>query len=212
MRIKKLIHLIWIGDESKMPKECIYSWIKKNPEFKVKLWGNKDLENQNWFLKDFIKPWISKEINGAADIMRWEILYKYGVIAIDADSICLNPIDDWLLESDLFAAWENELERPSLIATGAMGAVKKNWFINSIIEEIIADENLFEGKAWKKVGPLRLTNTYKKIGKNCITIYPSHYFYPVHFTGNKYSGSGISFAKQAWGSTRNSYGNLFSYK
>lgn len=208
MTIEKIIHLIWIGDESKMPKDCIYSWIIKNPEFKVKLWGNEDLEKRNWFFKEQIQCWITKEINGAADIMRWEILYKYGGIALDADSFCLNPLEDWLLQTDLFSVWENELERPGLIATGAIGAIKKHWFINEIIKDIVEDKNLLGDLAWKKVGPLRLTTTYKKAGKNCMTIYPSHFFYPNHFTGNRYSGSGISFANQAWGSTRNSYGKL----
>lgn len=32
-------------------------------------------------------------INSKTDIMRWEILYEYGGIFIDADSICLNPFD-----------------------------------------------------------------------------------------------------------------------
>ncbi len=208
MKIEKIIHLIWIGDQSKMPKECIFSWITKNPEFKVKLWGNEDLEKEHWFFQELIQSWISKEINGAADIMRWEILYKYGGIALDADSFCLNPLEDWLLKSDLFSVWENELERPGLIATVAMGAIKKHWFIHEVIKDIFEDKALLHDLAWKKVGPLRLTNTYKRVGRNCMTIYPSHFFIPNHFTGNKYSGSGISFANQAWGSTRNSYGKL----
>ena len=31
--------------------------------------------------------------NGAADIIRWEILQNYGEIFIDADSICIEPFD-----------------------------------------------------------------------------------------------------------------------
>ena len=30
--------------------------------------------------------------NGKADILRWEILFKYGGIFVDADSICIETI------------------------------------------------------------------------------------------------------------------------
>lgn len=208
MTIEKFLHFIWIGDESKIPKECINTWINKNPEYKVKIWRNKDLDNDNWHLKNLITKWMSKEINGAADIMRWEILYKYGGVALDADSLCIKPLEDWLLNCELFAAWENELARPGLIATGALGAVKGHWFIKTLIKDILEDKDLLNDMAWKKVGPLRLTKTYNNIGQNLMTIYPSHFFFPNHFTGIKYSGNGISFADQAWGSTRNNYDNL----
>ena len=38
-----------------------------------------------------------EEINGQADIIRWEILYEYGGFFQDADSICVEPIDNDML-------------------------------------------------------------------------------------------------------------------
>ena len=40
-----------------------------------------------------------EEINGKADIIRWEILYEYGGVFVDADSICIEPIDDHLINT-----------------------------------------------------------------------------------------------------------------
>jgi len=37
--------------------------------------------------------------------MRYEILFNEGGIALDADSLCLRPLEDWLLEPAAFAAW-----------------------------------------------------------------------------------------------------------
>ena len=34
-----------------------------------------------------------EEINGKADIIRWEILYHYGGLFVDADSICIESFD-----------------------------------------------------------------------------------------------------------------------
>ena len=54
----------------------------------------------------------SRELNGVADIMRYEILFNEGGIALDADSLCLRPLEDWVLEPAAFAAWEHEHIRP----------------------------------------------------------------------------------------------------
>lgn len=36
---------------------------------------------------------------GKADIMRYEILYKYGGIYLDADSLCLESLDEFFLKT-----------------------------------------------------------------------------------------------------------------
>jgi len=66
----------------------------------------------------------SRELNGVADIMRYEILFNEGGIALDADSLCLRPLEDWVLEPAAFAAWEHEHIRPGLIAAAALVAAK----------------------------------------------------------------------------------------
>lgn len=206
--IEKQINIIWIGDQSKRPNDCIQSWIDKNRQYKVRVWSDTDLQNEIWETKSCIDKWYKKEINGAADIMRWEILYKYGGIAVDADSICVNPLEDWLLKAEAFSCWENEIERPGLIACGFMGCQKKNIFVKQIIESIINDSTITSGAAWEKVGPLLLTKMHKLKKYANLTIYPSHFFIPKHYTGIEYTGEGIIFAKQAWGSTNKNYGDL----
>jgi mannosyltransferase OCH1-like enzyme len=203
-----MIHIIWIGDQSKRPDECISSWRTQNPSYEFRLWGNDALKNEGWILAKEMRQLLHREINGVADVMRWEILYKYGGLAFDADSICIRPLEDWLLEPEVFAVWENELARPGLIACGALGATPKHSLIGQIIKDIHSDPDITSDMAWKKVGPLRLTETWRKHMYSGLTIYPSHYFIPSHFSGVTYSGTGTVFAKQAWGSTRKSYGDL----
>ena len=55
-----------------------------------------------------------------------EILYKYGGIYIDADSICIEPIDNLLNKYKAFATYENELTRKGLVANGNMGFLKEH--------------------------------------------------------------------------------------
>ncbi len=63
-------------------------------------------------------------------------------------------------------------------------------------------------RAWKTVGPQRLTDSYRKYGYSPLRIYPSHYFIPRHFTGTAYAGKDPVYADQLWGSTLRSYDEI----
>ncbi len=205
MPISKVMHVVWIGDESKRPDRNIRTWAALNPGYELRLWGNEEVRTHTWFLTDLINQWGRREINGAADIVRWEILFRYGGLAFDADSACVRPLEDWLLEPDGFAVWENEILRPGLMATGAMGFAPNHFLVGSILKDIAADPQPFSGKAWQKLGPQRLTDTVRRMNFVNMTVYPSHYFLPRHHTGLEYTGSGHVFATQDWGSTFRSY-------
>jgi mannosyltransferase OCH1-like enzyme len=204
--IPKALHFVWVGDESLRPDKCIETWEKLNPSYTIKVWGNKELE-QGWHNAHHMKDMWDRELNGVADMMRYEILYAHGGITLDADSVCVRPLEDWLLEPKEFACWENEHARPGLVAAGYLGSEPQSPFFGQIVNDIHNEPTVTDKMAWETVGPLRVTQTWKKYNYP-ITIYPSHYFIPEHFTGAKYTGSGHVFAEQLWGSTKNSYGNL----
>jgi len=143
-----------------------------------------------------------RELAGVADLMRYEILLDEGGITIDADSRCLRPLDDWLLEHDPFACWENELARPGLISNAFFGASSANPLIASIIDEILAAPTLVDRMAWEATGPLRLSKCVQRLQYTDLTIFPSHFFIPNHFTGLRYTGPGRVYCDHQWYSTR----------
>lgn len=204
--IPKKLHFVWVGDESKCPHNCIQSWKDLNPDYEVKVWGNKELE-KGWHNAHHMSQMWNRELNGVADIMRYEILYSEGGITLDADSVCVRPLEDWLLEPKEFACWENEHARPGLVAAGYLGSVPQSPFFGQIVNDIHNESTVIDKMAWETVGPMRVTNTWKKYNYP-ITIYPSHYFIPQHFAAPPYTGSGQVFAEQLWGSTKNSYDQI----
>lgn len=206
--IPKIIHIIWIGDDSIRPDNCIQTWIDMNPSWCIKIWGNEDLKTYGWHNAHHMKSMFSKEINGVADMMRWEILYNEGGLLVDADSSCCAPLDEWLLDLEAFACWENEICRPGLIAAGYVGTVPENPFFGQIIQDIKSEPSVISDMAWKTVGPLRLTQSHKKYSYTNLTILPSHFFIPEHFSGIKYTGTGKVYAQQYWGSTKKIYQEL----
>ncbi len=206
--IPKLIHFIWVGDQSKCPTNCMESWREHNPDWEFILWGNDELNSLQWHNKRHMMAMAERELNGVADMMRWEILHANGGILVDADSIALRPLDDHLLDCPAFACWENEIARPGLIAAGYVGAMPNDPFIKQIVKDIAAEPSVVHDMAWKTVGPQRLTDSYRKYGYSQMRIYPSHYFIPQHFTGLRYEGTDPIYAHQLWGSTRDSYDEI----
>lgn len=206
--IPKRIHFIWVGDESKRPDNCIDSWRALNPGWEIEVWGNAELEANEWANRAHMTAMYDRELNGVADMMRWEILHALGGIVVDADSVALRPLDDHLLDCEAFACWESEIARPGLIAAGYFGSVAGNAFLKRIIDDIAAEPSVVHDMAWKTVGPQRLTDAYRRYGYSKLRIYPSHYFIPQHFTGLTYEGSDPVYAHQLWGSTHGSYDDI----
>ena len=198
--IPKRLHFIWIGDESKIPFKCINTWMEKNPGYTIKIWGNNAVQANNWKnyrqLHDML---IKKDFAGAADVMRYEILFNEGGIYIDADSICLKPLEDWLLDCNAFAVYEQEHMRNNLIANGFIGSVPQSEAMRLCIEEVATKDCTENKLAWLITGPLLITDVFFK-KKADLTVYPSHFFMPKHHTGYESNVTGHRFADHIWGS------------
>lgn len=202
MSIPKIIHQIWVGDQSKRPQKMMDTWKEKNPTWEYRLWTEENmpkLRNQPQF--DAIK-----ELAGKADILRYELLYNYGGFFIDADSICVNPLDDFFVENEAFCCWENEKVRPGLMCNGYLACTRNNKLLDEMIWEIRGFNpaklaELPNLTAWQVVGPKFLTEMTRRLQYEQIKIYPSHYFLPKHYTGEEYRGDDKIYSEQYWGST-----------
>jgi mannosyltransferase OCH1-like enzyme len=202
--IPRVLHFVWIGDERRRPDNCIDTWRTLNPGFRVRVWGNREYVRTRWVNRAHMEEMRRQELCGVADMMRYEILVRHGGVALDADSVCVRPLEDWLLEPAEFACWENEHVRPGLIAAGCLGSVPGSPFFRAVIADIRKDKSVTRDRAWRTVGPGRLTRVWTKT-RSSMTVYPSHYFYPAHLTGLRYAGRGPVFAEQLWASTYGHY-------
>jgi hypothetical protein len=196
------------------------TWKDKNPEFEYILWNEERIDSELSLMCQREIEMI-EEINGKADIIRWEILFKYGGIFIDADSICVEPIITFynynLQGVSAFATFENEALREGLIATGTMGFTPNHVLCKDIIDWVQTDDGhrfIGEYKAWYSVGPALLTrmlNTGKYID---FAVFPSFTFLPIHFTDdeskNAYIGHKRVYGYQLWGTAKNSYDTINS--
>jgi mannosyltransferase OCH1-like enzyme len=185
------------------------TWKNKNPDFEYILWTEEEFVKRNFKFQCSEQIETIKEIAGKADIIRLELLYHYGGVFLDADSICIEPLDDHLMEQKAFCAYENEEKRPGLVANGTIAFPPKHPLCRDAIHWILDKRNLKSiqtNHAWTTVGPTLLTNLLPKFKD--VTIFPSYYFIPIHFTGVSYSGHGKVYAYQEWGSTKQNYDKM----
>jgi len=183
------------------------TWEEKNPDFEYIHWNESQFKKRNMKFKCQKRINQMTEWNGKADIMRWEILYKYGGVFLDADSICIEPIDDILLSKPCFAGYEHEKLRKGLVATGTMGFPPKHELVNGAIE-FIKNNEIHTDMAWKTVGPGLLTNLYNTNKYKDLHIFPSYTFLPIHHSGAEYKSHGKIYAFQEWASTYRKYDDL----
>jgi hypothetical protein len=206
--IPKIIHQIWIGPKQ-APTEMMCTWPAKHPEFTYMLWDEKRIQEQDAIFTCQGQVEKMEEWCGKADILRWEILYMYGGVYIDADSVCVEPLDNRISSLNAFACYEQEKRRPGLIAVGVMGFPAKHPIVAAAVDFIRTNpvSNKETGKrAWQSTGPMLLTQLYNAGLQNTITILPSYTFLPVHTTKETYAGHKKVYAYQHWGSTFNMYG------
>ena len=143
-----------------------------------------------------------RELNGVADLMRWEILYNEGGFVVDADSVCRRPLEPWLFEGEAMASWENELVRPGLIAAGYVATVPENPFIGQIILDLQNTPRVDDRMAWQSVGPLFPTERPPSLSGTAIHRRPAFSATsssPRHFTGTEYAGLGPGFRRPGVG-------------
>ena len=207
--IPKSLNFIWVGNPELQPDACIRTWIDQHPGWSVRVWGNDDLAKRIWATGRHVQTMIrERQWCGVADLMRWELLLEFGGVFLDADSVCLSSLPEEFLEGEAFACWENELDRPGLIATGYLGAGPGNPLIARIVQELVETPSVVGQEAWMATGPKRLSDAWRRYGYDRLTILPSHYFIPRHYSGRVYQGGGLVYADQFWGSTNRGYEQL----
>ena len=150
-RIPKKLHVIWVGDEAKCPSPWIQTWKDMHPTWEFRQWGNAELDGLPWRSKRQMDRFrASGHWEGVADLMRYEILYEHGGVYVDADSVCVRPLDDWLLDVPMFAMWESEQHRPGLIANAFIGSIPRHHILQMIVDSIARMDKPAWRRDWRK--------------------------------------------------------------
>jgi mannosyltransferase OCH1-like enzyme len=126
MNIPKIIHIIWISPNTFPYEENLKNYKEKHPTWEIRFWTDENLpklKNQKIYNK--LNIYTVK-----ADLLRLEILAKYGGVYVDADSVCIRPLDD-LIENETCFFTTNHKGK---IEINFMGCIVKDETISYLVE------------------------------------------------------------------------------
>ena len=94
------MHHVWLG--RKIPKqltECMRTCYEKHPTWKHKLWTYHHVPTEIVMFREEYKM-FDKNVGRRSDLLRLEILYRYGGLYLDTDVECVKPVDELLKNYD----------------------------------------------------------------------------------------------------------------
>lgn len=127
--IPRIIHYCWFGGKDK-PKEvvqCIESWKKYLPEYKIMEWNenNFDINEANRYVRG---AYECKKWAFVSDYVRLLVLYHYGGVYFDTDVEVFQSFDT-LLKNSCFMGFESR----DYVASAVIGCEKGNKLIETFL-------------------------------------------------------------------------------
>jgi len=181
LKIPKIIHQIWLG--SPVPESFIAlqnSWIEKHigREWSYKLWTDEDVESFGLYNQEFYDETDNYGVK--SDILRWEIIYRYGGVYVDMDYECLASLDSFHYTYDFYTALQPLDTLFVQLGAALFGSRPGHPILKHCIETIKDDWHLHG--APKKTGPVHFTKSFYACANqngNKDIAFPAFYFYPL---------------------------------
>jgi hypothetical protein len=145
-----MIHFVWLGP-APLPAAIFGSWRRHHPDWEIVVWDESRLKGLKLHLREFYSLLRTKRYNQRSDVLRLEILYRYGGVYVDSDILCINRIPD--LEADFFSV----VEKKGLVSNAFMGAVKGYPLLLDMLRQM---EHTWvpDLPVWKTTGPQFVTD------------------------------------------------------
>lgn len=183
LRIPKIIHQIWLGGEFPEKFHKISQvWKDLHADWQYILWTDKNIQklfplyNQKFFDE-------SVNLGEKSDILRYEIVYRFGGLYVDIDFECIKPFDTLSYFYDFYAGIE-PLDASPLIVGNAFFASSANHAILKYCIETIKDFR-HEKEITGRTGPWHLTRSImricKKLHQDSVIFLPSSFLYPLKY-------------------------------
>ncbi|MBS0656453.1 MAG: hypothetical protein JSR46_11805 [Verrucomicrobia bacterium] len=192
-KIPKVIHQIWLGPKSPPSYYRKFSteWKQAHPDWEYHLWTDANIKDFDFELRDLFDN--STNYGEKADILRCELLYRYGGLYVDTDFECMGPFDELVERYDFFAGIEPPHEIPEssrvlLVSDALVGSVPGHPVLKRWKEHIRKKWYQAENECFDPIEKvlIRTFFTFGKAVEECIEtgeycniIFPSTYFYPI---------------------------------
>ncbi len=184
--IPKIIHLIWLGPKKPpaITATCLKSIKEYLPDWEVKLWRDDDVPP----LKLVNKKYYDEETNFAAksDILRYELLYRFGGVYIDVDIELIKCLDAFNHRYDFYAGLEAS-DSEAFVGNSIIASAPGHPILKCAIDQIKDHRTeLVDWKVVERTGPKHFQQAVFEGGKICdqskVMVFPKSFFYPINFS------------------------------
>ncbi len=186
----KTIHYIWLGGKKKphVIRQCIKSWRKFFPGWDIKEWNE---SNVNLDINRYCRQaYDARKYAFASDVLRFDILYRYGGIYFDTDVKVLKSFAPLMEQCDAFSGFENECVAPGLVL---YSKEPNNPLFAQMLKSYEEREFLTKANGYDlKTVVQQFTEILIEHGLVCnntlqtvdgFTVFPKEYFCPADYSG-----------------------------
>jgi mannosyltransferase OCH1-like enzyme len=181
------------------------SWKRFHPDWKSILWTNNnvtdlpfsvifdeirlinDVKIMNICAYQDAQTWA-----GRSNVVRLEVIYRYGGVYLDTDFLCHKPIDNIIAGLDYFTVEQDE----EFVNNAIFGAVAGHPFISDLISSLQRVRKDTKHCFEIATGPHLFTEQLKRVEEQIIL--PSHFFYPISYKGYYSQKDYESYATHMW--------------
>jgi len=178
--IPKIIHQIWLGGP--LPEQdriLIETWKKFHPDWEHRLWTDKDVENFDLYNRELYDR--SNNYREKANILRLEILNKFGGLYVDTDFECLKSFDVLNENYDFYTSLAPMDEGRIYLTNGLFASIPGHPILQYCIKLLSYTKNLKMVILRSGVYPFTksVIDSMKKFELENTIVFPASYFYPV---------------------------------
>jgi len=209
LRIPKLMHHIWFGVPfSQEFKRLRKTWLDRHTDWTFIFWTDRPINDPDAYcvysfqeLEVVLEQGMHKRIvvdvhalefdnrymfdatknyGERSDILKWEVVYRYGGVYIDTDFECYQPLDPLHELFDFYTGLQ-PLDTGRVQLGAALFAAHPH---HTILARCVSDARPGSGPIVIRTGPIHFTHCLVKaigtaLGRNIVL--PSSYFYPCGY-------------------------------
>lgn len=182
LKIPRIIHRIWLG-KNPMPDDFVAwgrSWERHHPDWEFRLWTDDNLPPlRNAKLLDTLQSF-----SGKSNVIRYEILARFGGVYVDTDFECLRNLEPLLDEVDCFTAFCKDVPfengRFPLANTAIIGCTPGHPFLQDLVANIEANVRSLppDVDSPTQTGPIFFTSVLHFGCHHAVKVFPPELFYP----------------------------------
>lgn len=211
--IPQTFHRLWLGsEEPEWLRGFVEGWINHHPGWDLKQWDEGSLRAelfplQNQDIYDHAEEIAPNHVGQLrSDVVRYELLAKFGGVWIDTDLECLRSVDGLIGSSQCFAAWEAQYR---WIGNTILGSVPGHPAVQALIDGLPRNVRKRGGSRPNKLsGPQYLSRVWR--ARRDVTIFDQKLFFPYAYDEVADYGPGDEFpgayTTHHWGNQRRERG------